>query len=165
MQIQSTDSNKQVYSYDNSMMLFTSRWAALSIDIAAVFIVFFTIKMNIPIINNWPLFIFIYTVLHILLPLFMTKSRSIGKIIMRVNLIYPESYSISQRKIFYALRELIKGASILVTAGLILIITPLIISEKSKPTLHEKFTKVIAKRKLGKNDLMLDDGFDGKLKL
>ena len=143
---------------------FTNRWVALSIDFIAVFTVFFFIKYTFEIAHNWSVFLSLYALFHVIIPAVFFNGVTLGKKIMRLKLLYPEKYNRFNRATAYMLRELIKGALVLGTAGIGLIVSGLIIAETGKPALHEKMTRVLVIMPIKEKDLPVKDAFDGKLK-
>lgn len=151
--------------FDKGIESFTSRWLAFSLDLVLILAFFGTTKMLFLEDASWALFLSFYFLFQMLIPALFTDGISFGRKIMRLDIHYPVDYSPIQKKYMYLLRELVKLVSILLTGGLILLITPLIIVEQGKPALHEMLTKIRVKRRPGKNEVKIADDFDGKFKL
>lgn len=144
---------------------FTKRWVAFSIDITTVFTIFFFIKLNFQITRNWFLFLSITFLINILAPAFFSKGITIGKKLMRIQLDFPSNYSKMKCATAYIIRESIKILSILLTAGISLIITGIWIAESGKPSIHEKITKIYSVSYLKTKEVPFKDQFDGHFKL
>lgn len=143
---------------------FTNRWLALAIDFIIIFTFVFAVKYLFLITStfiNWVLILGIHFIINILIPILFFDGITLGRKMMGIGIDYPLDWSPKKRALRFILRELVKIASILLTAGLILIVSGFVLMESNKRTLHEFISGVRVYRIPKKSEqLPRDDNFE-----